>query len=73
MTNNDHSFSLALAQEYVSSNDKFPVNFDDAWQWLDYSRKDTAKRAFLKCGFVESLDYSQLHQTVELVQGCFSF
>jgi len=65
MTENNNSFSLRLAQEYISSEDQFPVNFDDAWQWLDYARKDTAKRAFLKCGFVESLDYQSLHTIVE--------
>ena len=65
MTKNNNSFSLALAQEYIHSNEQFPISFDDAWQWLDYSRKDVAKRAFLKCGFVENLEYQSFHQSVE--------
>jgi phage anti-repressor protein len=65
MSDNIIAFSQTLAQEYISSNDPFPVDFDDAWQWLDYARKDTAKRAFDKCGFTENLDYQSFRQTVE--------
>jgi phage antirepressor YoqD-like protein/phage anti-repressor protein len=57
MSNHQSSFSLALAQEYISSVEDFPVDFEDAWQWLDYSRKDNAKRAFEKSQFVENIDY----------------
>jgi len=57
MTNNNNSFSLALAQEYIESTDQFPVNFDDAWQWLDYARKDHGKRSFEKCSFIENIDF----------------
>ncbi len=38
--------SRALA--IIESSDPFPVNFDEAWQWIGYSRKDHAKRALLK-------------------------
>jgi anti-repressor protein len=53
---NNNNFSLALAQDLIDSGRQFPVNFDDAWQWLGYSRKE---RAFtkLKKHFEEGLDF----------------
>ena len=53
-------FSLEIAQSLYSSVEQFPVIFDDAWVWLEYSRKDNAKASFLKCGFVEGVDYVSL-------------
>jgi phage anti-repressor protein len=50
-------FSQELANQYYQSTEQFPVSFDDAWQWLEYSRKDNAKVNFLKCGFLEGVDY----------------
>lgn len=56
----------------LSSDEQFPINFDDAYVWLGYSRKDVAKRAFLSAGFSETDDY-QLHISAELrPQGGFS-
>ena len=63
----DLSEDLVLA--LLRSDKTFPVDFDDAWQWLEFSRKDSAKRSLLNSGFVESIDYSQFHQYVELEQG----
>ena len=66
------TFSLKLAQDLSGSPAQFPVNFDDAWVWLGYSRKDSAKRNFDKVGFVEDVDY-QIHIHVETNQdGSFS-
>jgi len=50
------AFSLELAQDFIASEDKFPIDFDDAWQWLGYSRKE---RAFnkLKKSFEEGTDF----------------
>lgn len=56
----DNEFSLTIAEVLFSSEDQFPVDFDDAWQWLGYSRKDNGKTAFLKCGFIENIDYVSL-------------
>lgn len=41
----------------LRSTEEFPVVFDDAWQWIGYSRKDNAKVAFLNAGFVEGIDF----------------
>lgn len=50
-------FSLELAQQLYDSVERFPVDFDEAWEWLGYSRKDNAKRFFEKAGFVEGIDF----------------
>jgi phage anti-repressor protein len=56
MTMQNNTFSLALAQEYISSEDQFPVNFDDAWQWLGYSSKQKAKNKLTR-NFEKGIDY----------------
>ncbi|MBE9213708.1 hypothetical protein IQ247_13710 [Plectonema cf. radiosum LEGE 06105] len=38
-----------LAQ--LESEEQFPVDFDIYWQWLEFSTKGNAKRAFEKAGF----------------------
>ncbi len=40
----------------ASDADAFPVDFDQAWQWVGYSRKSDAKEVLLKT-FVENDDY----------------
>lgn len=40
----------------VESEVEFAVNFEDAWQWLEYSRKDNAKSTLAK-NFEENVDY----------------
>ena len=52
---------LALLQ----SNKEFPVDFDDAWQWLEFSRKDSAKRSFENSGFLTGTDFRIFHPNVE--------
>lgn len=39
------------------SSEEFPVDFDNFWQWLGYSRKYHALQALKNCGFAETLDY----------------
>lgn len=58
-------FSIDTAFALIQSAEHFPVNFDDAWQWLEFSRKDSAKKSFDKCEFSESLDFSSFRQKVE--------
>jgi phage anti-repressor protein len=62
-------FSLDLAKELVASNDEFPVDFEQAYVWLEYSRKDVAKRAFLNVGFIENVDFKVFHTSAENSQG----
>jgi phage anti-repressor protein len=40
----------------AESPEPYPVDFDDAWQWVGYSRKDHALRA-LRDNFEEGVDY----------------
>ena len=51
------TFDMTIAQSLYDSNDRFPVDFDDAWKWLGYGRKDNALRGFLLNGFDEGVDF----------------
>jgi phage anti-repressor protein len=45
------------------SDQEFPIDFDQAWPWIGYSRKNNAKQALQACNFVEGIDtltYQQL-------------
>lgn len=59
----------AITNEFVvstlTSAEEFPVKLDDVWEWLGYSRKDAAVRAFNECGMTETLDFAVFHKTVE--------
>lgn len=50
------NFNFALASSLSSSIEQFPVNFDLAWEWLGYTRKDNAKAALLNAGFIRDTD-----------------
>ncbi len=50
-------FSIELAKNFLESDEQFPVEFDLAWQWLGYTRKDSALDT-LKSYFEEYLDFS---------------
>ncbi|MEA5625299.1 phage antirepressor KilAC domain-containing protein [Nostoc sp. UHCC 0251] len=52
----------------VQSDKEFSVSFDDAWQWLDYSTKASAKRTLLT-NFEENLDYLVFNNSVENLSG----
>jgi len=60
--------SEGLVLRLLQSDQEFPIDFDDAWVWLGYSRKDAAKRKFLSCDFTFDTDYT-LHISVERVKG----
>ena len=55
----DEAFELILGDT-----SDFPINFDKAWQWMGFSRKDVAKRALVK-NFLKDVDYSTLRKKVE--------
>ena len=61
------TFTKETALSLVQSDKEFAVEFDAAWQWLEYSRKDNAKAHLLKCGFIEGVDYQSL--TLRTVAG----
>ena len=50
-------FSIELAKNFLKSDEKFPIELDLAWQWLGYTRKDSALDT-LKSYFEEYLDFS---------------
>ena len=50
-------FSHDIALRLVRSQDEFPVDFDDAWQWLGYSSKQAAKKKLLR-NFENDLDFN---------------
>ncbi len=53
-------FNQDKASELFNSKEQFPVSFDDAWQWLEYSKKSNALESFLNCGFSKSIDFIRL-------------
>jgi phage anti-repressor protein len=61
----NHSISAELVFSLCQSQSQFPIDFEDAWQWIGYSRKDSAKRALLSFRFVEEID---LHIQVESME-----
>jgi phage anti-repressor protein len=52
-----NNFSLATAQDLFDNTNPFPVDFDVAWGWLDFSNKANAKKAFKLAGFIEGADF----------------
>lgn len=50
------------------SHEPYPVDFDQAWQWLQYSTKGNAKRK-LEANFVEGTDYILLIRNDKQVHG----
>jgi phage anti-repressor protein len=49
----DHDIIFSL----IESSQEFPIDFDYAWQWIEYSRKDSAKSSLLNAGFIEGTDF----------------
>lgn len=41
----------------IQSGDPFPIDFDDAWTWISYSKKSHAKVGFETAGFIEGIDF----------------
>lgn len=63
MTNLNISIQSQI-KSTVASEVEFAVDFNDAWQWLEYSRKDAAKRV-LVANFESGIDYLTTHNKVE--------
>jgi hypothetical protein len=64
MTTSIVAFSQELAQQLHDSTERFPVDFDLAWQWMGYTRRDVAKRSLLR--FRDGKDF---HSEVEKTGG----
>lgn len=60
-------FNQQLALALYESTEEFPVDLEEAYLWLGYARKDSAKRKLVN-NFIEDLDY-QLHRSVETISG----
>lgn len=43
--------------DLIQSDEDFPINFDDAWEWIGYSKKSNAKVAFEGAGFLAEIDF----------------
>lgn len=52
-----NEFSIEIALVLYESDEQYPVDFELAWQWLGYTRKDSAKKKLVK-NFVEGEDYT---------------
>jgi hypothetical protein len=53
---------------WAESTEQYPVDFDKAWNWLGYSRKDSAKR-ILEREFKQNEDYSI--SVYRMAESCF--
>ena len=62
------NFSINLAKALIESTEEFPVDFDDAWQWIGYTRKDSAKEKLTR-NFEKDLDYSAIWRSVAHSKG----
>lgn len=62
-------FTPETALLLAKSPEEFPVDFDDAWQWLQYSRKDNAKQSLIDCGFLEGQDFRIFLENQEKSKG----
>ncbi|MEO0434985.1 MAG: hypothetical protein AAF151_25175 [Cyanobacteria bacterium J06656_5] len=63
------NFSQSLAMAMMQSTDPFPVDFDDAWKWIGYTRKGDAKVALLNAGFIDGVDFRVFRQTPKNSKG----
>ena len=52
------TFDITIAQNLLDSKEAFPVDFDSAWKWLGYTRKETALKNLLSDQFDEGIDFT---------------
>lgn len=52
-----------IIQNYLESNNLFPIDFDEFYLLIGYSRKDVAKRALLNSSFISGEDYRVIKKT----------
>lgn len=65
---NTVDFSINLAKALIESTEEFPVDFDEAWIWVGYTRKDSAKEKLTR-NFEKGLDYSAKWRSVAHSKG----
>lgn len=53
------NFNEQLLLSLMTSSEDFPVSLDDAYLWIGYTRKDTAKDKLINT-FEEGVDYVRL-------------
>lgn len=54
---NSNEFNFHAALGLLESTDSHPVDFEVAWRWLGYQRKDYAKETLVR-NFERNLDYT---------------
>jgi phage anti-repressor protein len=64
-------FTIDTALTLVQSFEQFPVNFDDAWVWIGYSKKQNAKDKLIR-NFTEDRDYTLTKVRETKSDGSFS-
>lgn len=57
------TFDLTIAQSLHDSNDRFPVDLDDAWVWIGYAQKKNSLAALLSNEFDEGIDFKAFAET----------
>jgi hypothetical protein len=55
------TFSQELAMTLYNCEEQFPVDFDDAWVWLGYNKKQQAKEKLVR-NFEKGLDFEVFTQ-----------
>jgi len=69
--NNVTQFSFEIAKNLVQSQAQFPIDFDLAWQWLEFSQKISARISFNSADFIEGVDCSgdqYFYSEIEILQ-----
>ncbi len=56
LSENEKNSIKEMIENAITFNEKFPVNFNDFWQWLGYFRKQKAL-TFLHNNFIKNLDF----------------
>jgi hypothetical protein len=46
-----------IVRNLLESKAQFPIEFNDAWEWLGFQEKYTAKSSFESCLFIKGLDF----------------
>jgi phage anti-repressor protein len=57
MTNYSTDFDQNIALSLLGSDNEFPVDFELAWRWLEFTKKENAKRSLIECEFEEGQDF----------------
>jgi phage anti-repressor protein/phage antirepressor YoqD-like protein len=55
-------------EEIVQTTEEFPVDFDQAWQWIGYSTKGNAKK-ILEENFIKGVDFNLIKKNKVQIEG----